>query len=283
MRSALLSVGPGFFETAGVELLSGRTFTERDGPDTEPVAIVDETFAGKAWPGRSPLGRRLRADPTSTGAPTTWATVVGVVRHVRHRSLAERLNEQVYFPLSQAFRNPVAYLVRTTGDPAALGPAVRAAVRGVDPGLPIYELLPLSAYLDRARAVSRFAAVLVAAFAGAALVLAAVGVYGVIAYAVVERRREFGVRRALGATRAQIGALVLLEGSKLVALGLALGLAGALLASRLLGGQLFDTSPTDPAAYAAVVPVLALAALAACFWPARRATAVPVDEVLRAE
>jgi predicted permease len=277
------SVSPGFFETAGVELLSGRSFTERDGPDTEPVAIVDETFAAKAWPSESPLGRRVRTDPTSTGAPTTWVTVVGVVRHVRHRSLVERLNEQVYFPLSQAFRNPVAYLVRTTADPAALGPAVRAAVRGVDPGLPIYELLPLAAYLDRARAVPRFAAALVAAFAGAALVLAAVGVYGVVAYAVVERRREFGVRRALGATRSQIAALVLLEGAKLAGLGVALGLGGALLSGPLLSSLLFGTSATDAAACAAVVPVLALAVLAACTWPVRRATEVPVVEVLRAE
>jgi predicted permease len=277
------SVSPGFFETAGVELLSGRTFTERDGPGTEPVAIVDETFARKAWPGDSPLGRRLRTDPTSTGAPTTWATVVGVVGHVRHRSLVERLNEQVYFPLSQAFRNPVAYLVRTSGEAAELGPAVRAAVRGVEPSLPIYELLPLEAYLDRARAVSRFAAVLVGAFAAAALVLAAVGVYGVIAYVVVERRREFGVRMALGATGAQIGTLVLLEGTRLVGLGVALGLSGALVAGPLLADQLFGTSPADAGAYAAAVPVLALAALVACTWPVRRATTAPVVEVLRAE
>jgi len=277
------AVGPGFFETAGVELLAGRVFTQEDGPTTEPVVVVDETLARKAWPGGSPLGRRLRADPSSTGAPTGWATVVGVVRHVRHRSLLERLNEQVYFPLSQAFRNPVAYLVRTSGDPAALAPAVRAAVRGADPGLPIYELRPLAAYLERARAVARFTAVLVGAFAGAALLLAAIGVYGVIAYAVLERRREFGVRRALGATRAAIGVLVLVEGARLTGLGAALGTAAALAAAPLIRGQLFGVSATDPAAYGLPLPVLAVAALLACLWPLRRATSVSVVEVLRAD
>jgi predicted permease len=277
------AVDPGFFEAAGVELLSGRFFSEADGPATESVAIVDETLARKAWPGVSPLGRRLRADPSSTGAPTTWVSVVGVVRHVRHRSLVERLNEQLYFPLSQVARNPVAYLVRTTGDPGALGPAVRAALRGVDPSLPIYEVQPLAAYLERARAVSRFTAILVGVFAGAALLLAAIGVYGVIAYAVLERRREFGVRRALGATRAEIGARVLLEGARLLGLGVALGLAGAVATAQLIRGQLFGVSPTDPMAFAAPLPVLVLSALVACLWPLRRATAASVVDVLRAE
>jgi predicted permease len=277
------SVGLGFFETAGVELLSGRFFSETDAPGSEPVAIVDETLARRAWPGASPLGRRLRTDPSSTGAPNTWVTVVGVVRHVRHRSLVERLNEQVYFPLSQAFRNPVAYLVRTTGEPASLAPAVRAAVRGVDPSLPIYELQPLSDYLERARSVQRFTMILVLAFATSALLLAAIGVYGVIAYLVVERRREFGVRLALGATRGQIGALVLLEGARLVATGAALGLAGAVATSQLLRGLLFGVSATDAITYVVPLPVLALLALAACLWPARQATAADVLEVLRAE
>jgi predicted lysophospholipase L1 biosynthesis ABC-type transport system permease subunit len=277
------SVGPGFFESAGVELVEGRVFSEADGPGSEPVAIVDETLARKAWPGSSPLGRRLRTDPGSTGAPTTWVTVVGVARHVRHRSLLERLNEQVYFPPSQAFRNPVAYLVRTSGDPAALGPAVRAAVRSVDASLPTYELQPLSAYLERARAVSRFTAVLVGAFAFAALLLAAIGVCGVIAYAVLERRREFGVRRALGATRAGIGALVLLDGARLLGTGVGLGLAGAFATAQLVRSQLFGVGPEDAVAYAIALPALALAALLACLWPMRRATAVSVVEVLRAE
>jgi predicted permease len=277
------AVGPGFFEAAGVTLLEGRAFTESDGPPSQPVAIVDERLAGKAWPNRSPLGQRLRVDPHSNGTPDTWVTVVGVARHVRHRDLLRPLNEQVYFPLSQTFRNPVSYLIRTDGDPASLAPAVREAVRSVEPTLPVYETLPLSDYLERARSVQRFAMVLVLAFACAALVLAAIGVYGVIAYTVVQRRREFGVRMALGATGGQIGALVLRDGARLAVLGIALGLAGALLAGGLIRSQLFGVSANDALTYAVVAPLLGLTALFACWWPARRATSVDVLEVLRAE
>ena len=277
------SVGPGLFETMGVELLRGRSFSDADGPQAEKVAIVDDRLARKVWPDSSPLGQRLRVDPFSSGVPNTWVRVVGVVRHVRHRSLVEARNEQVYFPLSQAFRNPVAYLVRTTGDPAALAPAVRATVRGVDPTLPIYETRPLDANLERARGVERFTMVLVAAFSVMALVLAAIGVYGVIAYLVVERRREFGVRLALGATRGQIGALVLLEGAKLAGIGAALGIVGAFATGHLIGAQLYGVDPLGMLTYAAPLPVLAVAALAACVWPVRRATAASVLDVLRAE
>jgi putative ABC transport system permease protein len=277
------SVSPGFFETAGVELRSGRFFTDADGPQSLPVAVVDELLAERVWPGTSPLGQRLRVDPRSTGAPDTWVTVVGVVRHVRHRSLVERLNEQVYFPLSQAFRNPVAYLVRTAGEPGDLTKSVRAAVRSVDSTLPIYEARLLSAYLDRAREVQRFTMLLVGVFAFTALVLAAIGVYGVIAFVVVERRREFGVRLALGATHRGIGALVLAEGARLAAVGAALGLAVALAAGPLFAGQLFGVSATDIVAYAVALPVIGAVALLACLWPVRRATAANVVDVLRAE
>jgi ABC-type antimicrobial peptide transport system permease subunit len=222
-------------------------------------------------------------DPESNGEPDTWVTVVGVARHVRHRSLVERLNEQIYFPLTQAFRNPVAYLVRTNGEPSDLAPAVRAAVRGVDPRLPIYEVQPLGVNLERAREVQRFTMTLVALFAALALLLAVIGVYGVIAYSVVARRREFGVRLALGATRGQIGRLVLLEGARLVATGAVLGLGAAFATARVMQGLLFGVSPGDPLAYCAPLPVLALAALVACLWPLRRATAANVVDVLRAE
>jgi predicted permease len=277
------AVGPGFFDAAGITLLSGRVFSESDTPWSQPVVIVDESLAAKAWPGRSPVGERLRVDPFSNGTPDTWVTVVGVARHVRHRDLLRPLNDQVYFPTSQAFRNPLAYLLRTTGDPAALAPAVREAVRAVEPTLPIYETLPLSDYLERARSVQRFAMVLVGAFASVALVLAAIGVYGVVAYTVVQRRREFGVRLALGATRGQIGGLVLREGATLAAIGVALGLAGAGLMGGLIRSQLFGVSAGDVTTYAIVGPLLGLTALLACWWPVRRATATDVLDVLRAE
>jgi predicted permease len=277
------SVSPGYFETAGVTLLSGRSFTDADDTGAPGVAVVDDMLAARAWPGELPLGKRLRVDPGSSGSPTTWVTVVGVVRHVRHRSLVARLGEQIYFPLSQAFRNPVAYAVRTTGDPAQVGAAVRAAVKAVDPGLPIYEEQPLAAYLERAREVQRFTMILVAVFAAVAIVLASVGVYGVIAFVVVQRQREYGVRMALGATRRQVVALVLREGARLTALGAALGVAAALGLGRLIQSQLVGVSAADALTYSVALPVLALAALMACWWPARRAVAANVLDILRAE
>jgi ABC-type antimicrobial peptide transport system permease subunit len=144
-------------------------------------------------------------------------------------------------------------------------------------------VLPIAWYVERARGVQRFAMVLVGAFAGAALLLAAIGVYGVIAYSVVSRRREFGVRLALGATRGQVRTLVLGEGARLAAIGVALGLLGAIAAGRVLSGQLWGVTPGDPLTYAIVLPSLGLAALLACWWPARRATSADVLEVLRSE
>jgi cell division protein FtsX len=240
-------------------------------------------LAERAWPGESPLGQRLRTDPASTGAPQVWVEVVGVVRHVRHRSLVERLAEQVYFPLSQAFRNPVAYAVRTTGDPAALTPAVRAAVRAVDPGLPVYEARPLAASLERAREVQRFVTLLVAVFAAVSIVLASVGLYGVIAYVVVQRRREYGVRLALGATHGQVVRLVLREGARLTALGAGAGIALSLATGRLIQSQLVGVQPLDALTYAVALPALVACALVACWRPARRAMRADVLEVLRAE
>jgi predicted permease len=277
------SVSPGYFEAAGIELLEGRFFGDADAGKGPRVAIVDETLAARAWPGESALGRRLKVDPGSTGSPKVWVEVVGVVRHVRHRSLVERMSEQVYFPLGQAFRNPVAYVVRTQGDPAALTTAVRAAVKRVDSRLPIYEAAPLSANVERARGVQRFTMTLVAVFAAVSIVLASVGLYGVIAYVVVQRRREYGVRMALGATRRQIVALVLREGARLLSIGAVAGVAASLATGQLIRSQLYGVTPADAATYAAALPLLAACAMLACFWPARQAVAADVVEVLRAE
>jgi putative ABC transport system permease protein len=277
------AVSPGFFAAAGLERLAGRLFSDADGPESPGVAVVDDLLARRVWPGESPLGKRLHVDPWSNGTPNTWVTVVGVVRHVRFRSLLEPLSEQVYFPLSQAPRNPVAYVVRTSADPVTLTPAVRQAIKEVDPRLPVYETLPLSAYVARARSLQRFTMVVVAAFAAVAVVLAAVGVYGVIAYLVVQRRREYGVRLALGATAGQIVGLVLSEGARLTGAGAAVGIAGSLLIGPLIRSQLFGVAPADPLTYSVAVPLLALSALLACWWPARRATNANVLDVLRAE
>jgi len=268
------AVTPGFFETVGARLVEGRFFTEDDDARQQPVVIVDDQLAKRAWPGRSAIGEQLAADPFTTGHPVFWATVVGVVGHLRHRSLIEDLGDQVYFAERQVQRNPLAVVVRTTGDPSALGPAVRRVVRALDPALPVYDMRPLADYVTGARAAQRFAAILAAAFAAVALLLASVGVYGVIAYATTHRRYEFGVRLALGAPPREVMTLVLREGVVLAAIGLALGVAGAGVGARVLRNQLFGVGATDAISYAAAAAAIGVAALAASWLPARRASAI---------
>lgn len=277
------AVAPGLMELLRVPLLDGRFFTESDDHTSEPVVIVDERLAARTWPGQSAVGRRLGVDPRVAGTPDQWTTVVGVVRHVRHRSPTEEVREQVYFPERQVPRNPAVYVVKTGGDAAALVPQVRDAVRALDAQLPIADVRPMAAYVDDARALGRFTATLALAFAVAALTLAAVGVYGLIAYAVTERRQEFGVRLALGAHGREVVGLVLREGAWLTAAGLAVGLAGAAAAAWWLRHQLYGVEPWDPLTFALTLPVLAITALAACALPARRAVRIDPMHTLRAE
>ena len=277
------AVTPGLFETVGARLVEGRFFTEDDDTRIAPVAIVDDQLARRAWPGESAIGKRIAADPFSTGHPVFWATVVGVVHHVRHRSLLEDLTDQVYFAERQIQRNPMAYVVKTSGDPAALASTVRQIVARLDPQLPAYDIRPLDEYVAGARAAQRFGTILAATFAIVALALAAVGVYGLIAYATTRRRYEFGVRLALGARPGQVMALVIREGAVLAAIGLAFGVAGAVLAARLLQSQLFGVTPRDAVSYAIAVVTIALAAMTACWLPARRISAITPLEALRTD
>jgi putative ABC transport system permease protein len=277
------AVAPGMMELLGVRLVEGRTFTESDDQRGDPVVIVDERLAARTWPGQSPIGRRLGVDPTVAGTPSMWVTVVGLVKHVRHRSPTEDVREQVYFPERQIPRNPFVVVVKTGADPAALVAPVREAIRGLDAALPIYDVLPLDDYMTRAQAIRRFTALLASVFAAAALLLASVGVYGVIAYSVSARRREFGVRLALGAGAGPIVTTVLGEGTRLTAMGLAIGIVAAVGGAWWLRSQLFEVAPWDLASIALTVLVLALAALVACAVPARRALRTDPAEVLRAD
>jgi predicted permease len=277
------AITPGLLEALGARLVEGRFFTESDDVKTMPVAIVDERLARRAWPGESAIGKRFLGDPMTSGTASVQVTVVGVVRHLRHRQPMRELGEQIYYPVRQAPRNPMAYLIRTTGDRTALTAQIRETLRSLDASLPIYDVRPLAAYAAGARAARRFALTLAGAFAASALLLAAIGVYGVTAYAVAFRRREIGLRVALGASRQQIAGLVIGESLRLGAAGLLLGLAGAGVAAALLRSQLFAIPPTDVAAYAAAVPVLAIAVAVATWLPARRATRVSPLESLRTE
>jgi predicted permease len=276
------NVAPGFFETVRARLIAGRFFTEDDGPNQREVAVVvDDVFAARVWPGQDPVGRALRIDARLSGEPTSPARVIGVVGHLRHRSLTDPGREQIFVSSRQVLRNPVAFVVRASGEPTALTPAIRAAVSKLDPRLPVYDLRPLDDYLAGARAASRFTVLLAVAFAVVALLLAGVGVYGVIAYSVSVRRREFGIRLALGALPGQIRGLVLGDGLRLAAVGLGIGLVAALGVSRLLQSQLYETAPHDPVAYTGAVAALGLAAVLACWLPMRRAAQAQPQVSLR--
>ena len=277
------AVTPGLMETLGMHLVEGRFFTEADRPGRAPSIIVDDTLAARMWPGRSALGQHLGVDPGSTGRPTVNMTVVGVVRHARIRSLVADLTEQIYFPERLILRNPMAYVVRSSRDAAALTTDVRHAIAALDPNLPIYDVRPLDSYVEGARAMRGFIAVLAGAFACVALLLACVGVYGVMAYAVTRRRHEFGVKLAIGAAPRRLLAQVLKEGLALGLGGLAVGLAGSAAAAHVLREQLYGVAPGDPLSFAAAGIALGVTCLAACWIPARRALRASPMDALRAE
>jgi len=272
------AVSDGYFGTMRIPLVAGRDFDARDRAGALPVAIVSRELARREWPGASALGKRLR--PVGDSA---WSTVVGVVADSRQRTLGEDLRPRLYVPVLQspeAFSNVVA---RTTGDPLALAPSVRAALWSVDPDQPVWEVTSMDRLLARSMRQERFTTLLTGLFAALALLLAAVGVYGVMAYTVSQRTREVGIRLAVGAAPRQVVALVFGRGLKVTAVATALGLAGALAATRLLRSQLFGVAPGDPVTFVAAAAVLALVALLACWLPARRAAKVDPVVALRTE
>jgi predicted permease len=277
------SLSPGALELLGIRLVEGRSFTEADDPASQPVVIVDNRLASRAWPGQSALGRRVGVDVFVTGKADVEATVVGVVEHVRHRNPIVEVREQMYFPQRQAMRNPAVWVVKSTADAGAVVPAIREALQKLDPSLPIYDVRPLTAYSEGANATRQFTMQLSVLFALVALALASVGIYGVVAYSVAIRHREFGVRRALGAQNAQVLALVAREGGRLLLRGLVGGVAIAALVAWMMRGLLFGVSPWDPATYASAIPVLIAAAVIACLLPARKAITANPIEALRAE
>ena len=276
-------VTPGLFEETGAALVEGRFLSNDDVAGGQPAVVVDDLLARRAWPGQLAVGKTFLVDPGSSGHATVPATVVGVVRHLRVRSLVEDLTEQVYFSADQVARNPLAYVVRTSGDPAAIVPSIRAAIAQIDPLIPIYDVRPFSEYVRSAMAGRRFTMTLAACFAGVAVLLACVGVYGVMAYTVARRRNEFGVRLALGALPSQLVVSVLREGLALAGVGLTVGGAAALAIAQLLRSQLFGVTPSDPATYAIVLASLGLVLILACWLPARRTSAANPLDALRME
>jgi putative ABC transport system permease protein len=276
----LASVSGGYFTALGMPLLSGRTFSERDRKDAPGVAIVSGTLARKYWPGEDAVGKRIRFDNTPD---TPWMTVVGIVGDARQLGLEHAPPPVLYIPYQQ-FALPFTNLaVRSAADERAVASLVRSQLAALDPQLPPGTIATLQTILDRSVAQPRFRTLLVAAFAVIAVVLAAVGAYGLISYSVAERTREIGIRVALGARPQQVLMGVVREGVMLALAGVAFGLAGALAAAQLIAGFLFGVRATDPATFAAVSILLLAIATLASYVPARRALEVDPMVALRTD
>ena len=273
------SVTPEYFTALGIPLLEGRGFTDADTADRLAVGIVDERLARMAWPNESPIGHRFRIP--FPGLP--WVTIVGVAGHIRHDGFTMDPRPQVYWSYLQRPQDRMALVVRTDGDPAALVRPIMAEIRAADPEQAVYDVRTMAAVVDRATGQQRLIAAVVAAFAIVALVMSAIGMYGVISYGVRLRAREFGVRMALGAARNDVLFMVVRHGAVLVVCGVALGLGGALLTTRALAGLLHGVSQTDLLSFTVAAVLLAVPALAATIVPARRATRVEPMAVLRGE
>jgi predicted permease len=273
------TVTPDYFATLRIPLLSGRTFTERDQEDAPGVAIIDQRLLRTVLAGADPIGRRVRIPV----ANLPWLTIVGVVGHIRHDRVDEDVRPQIYFNYKQRAQDRMALAVRTHGDPGAMAASLVAAIRELDPEQPVYDARTLEAVVDRSLAQRWLQTAVLAAFAIISVVLASIGVYGVIAYAVGQRTREFGIRLALGARRGEIVALVMRRGLLLFTAGAAIGLAAAAASARVFGSMLFQVAALDVASFAAATAVLFGVAVAACGFPARRAAGVDPSIALRAE
>jgi putative ABC transport system permease protein len=271
-----------YLGTMGIPLLRGRVFELRDGADAPAVVLVNQALARRHWPGADPVGSRIRLGGAGSDAPLR--TIVGVVADSVQASLIDPVRPEVTFPYAQ---DPVGWykgttlVVRTAADPRLLAETVKAQVWALGPDLPVTRVRTMEEILAEAVGQDRFNTLLLALLAGVALLLAAVGIYGVMAYSVGRRAHEIGVRMALGARAAEVFSMVVGQGLRLSGLGAALGLVGALGLSRVLAGLLHGVSPTDPLTFAAVTLLLTAVAALASFLPARRAARVDPLVALR--
>jgi len=278
-------VTPGFFSTLGIPLIKGRDFTAGDHAQAPGAVIISEALARRYWPNEDPIGKRLREDSHGLSTPSPWLSVVGVAAEVKYRGLPQNPNADpdVYFPLLQRPSRDLFLAARSSVDPDSLVAAVRAELRKLDPNLPVYGVTTMAARVANQTTQSRFTAWLLGVFGALALVLAAVGIYSVMAYAVEQRSREIGVRVALGARAGDVLKMVIGQGMRLTLLGVGLGLGAALALTQLMKRLLFGVAAADPLTYAAIALLLTLVALLACWIPARRATKVDPVIALRSE
>jgi predicted permease len=274
-------VSPGFFEAMGATLVRGRFFDTRDSATGPKAIIVDEKLARRFWPNGDPVGRRMYR-PTDINNlleitdKTVFLTVVGVVHDLKLRNLVDGNGDvgAYFYPIDQDPRRGLAFAIKAAGDPMALAGAVRSAINGLDRELPVYDVQTMTTRMDRSLATRRSPMLLAMAFGVVALLLSAIGVYGVLAYLVAQRTKEIGIRIALGGSAAAVFQLVFREGLVLVGAGFLVGAAGVLALKRSLDSLLFGISATDPTVLAAVTTMLAIVAMTASALPARRATRI---------
>jgi predicted permease len=262
-------VGPDYFRTMKIPLIYGREFLDSDTTTSPQVTIINETAARRFWPGENPIGRRLNFVGASD---KNGKEIVGIVKDIKYRRLNEEVLPAVYVPWAQDYRWNMALHVRTAGDAAAMLSAVRREVLALDASLPLYNIKTLEEQKSSSLYTSRMAATLLTVFGLLALLLAAVGLYGVMAYAVSRRTREIGIRQALGAQSRDVVRQVLIEGMTTVTIGLALGIGGTVAATRFVESFLYGVTPTDPLTFAGAALLLAAVALLANYMPARRAS-----------
>jgi putative ABC transport system permease protein len=272
-------VSADYFQTLGIPLMAGRGFNQQDRPTTVQVVIVNRAFVRQFFSGQNPVGKHVRS-----GAPTgPWREIIGVVGNVRQLGPSHDESPAIYIPYQQEPTGEVNLVLRTASEPLALVAPVKAAVQAMDPAQPVYDIATMDQRLSESMSPQRFNALLVGAFALAALTLAGVGIYGVLAFSVARRTPEIGVRMALGARRAEVLTLVVGEGLRLCGLGVGLGLAASVPLTRLLRSVLFGVSPSDPVTLVAASAALILVAVMACYIPARRAVMVDPMVALRYE
>jgi predicted permease len=278
-------VTQGFFSALGIPLIKGRDFTDGDQAQAPGVAIISEAMARRYWPNEDPIGKRLREDSRGSATPAPWLTIVGVVGEVKYRGLPHNPNTDpdVYFPLPQAPIRDLYLAVRSNADTGNLVGAVRAELQKLDPSLPVYGVRTMEERLANQTRQSRFSAWVLGIFGAIALVLAAVGIYSVMSYAVEQRSREIGIRVALGAGAGDVLKMVIRQGMKLALLGIVLGLGMALVLTQLMKQLLSGMATVDPPTYTVLASILTVVALLACWIPARRATQVDPIIALRYE
>lgn len=275
------AVTPTYFETMGIPLLKGRSFTAQDRDNTPQVIIVNEAVASRYWPNQDAIGKRLGFEDDLS--KQSWREIVGVVGNVKHKGLEAEEKPEVYFPYQQLPKNFMSVVVRTSSDPVSMIPAVRSQVFTIDKDQPAFDIMTMDQRLAKSVATSRFVMLLLGTFSVLALGLAALGLYGAMAYLVSQRTPEIGLRMALGARRIDVFKLVIGKGMRLVLIGMAIGLVASLALTRVMGSLLFEVTPTDALTFVIVSGVLLTVALLACYIPARRATNVDPLTSLRYE